>query len=134
VPSGLTVAFVNCKGMMEALARRVAARFLLAELTVDKGIALIQKERSVRDDKGRNPCVSKYPGGGSRVMIHFFAPTERRPTEPRRYDWTGSSLKQQSDDPLTFATAHEAEAEIRQKVLSEIRRYHPGDDVWILGW
>jgi hypothetical protein len=50
----------------------------------------------------------------------------------RVYDWTGDSLKQDRPETKFFETAHEAEAELKSKVIPEVKRYHPGDDIFIL--
>lgn len=115
-----------------------------AELTPEekKGIEAVKREADVRRAKGKNPCASSFVSGRDLrddkftkkpFSIHFFAPNSRG--QMRAYEWTGDSLKPYgSSDTESFATEEEANTIIRQKVLQEIRRYHPGDDVFILGW
>lgn len=119
--------------------RRVAA-----ELTPEekKGIEDVKREADVRRAKGKNPCASSFVGSRDLrddkftkkpFTIKFFAPDSRG--QMRVYEWTGDSLSISGrSDTENYTTEDEANEVIRQKVLHEIRRYHPGDDVFILGW
>jgi hypothetical protein len=107
-----------------------------------KGIEAVKRERNVQRAHGKNPCASSF--FGSRDLrndkfthkpftIHFYAPDSRG--QMRQYDWTGDSLTISGrSDTENYVTEDEANEVIRKKVLTEIRRYHPGDDVFILGW
>ena len=101
-----------------------------------KGILLVQKDSGVRRAGGKNPYASRpFNNPANSFDITFLAPNSRGVM--RAYTWTeGGSLTLQDKrpEPQTFASEAEAHETIRTKVLAEIRRYHPGDDVFILGW
>lgn len=101
---------------------------------VAKGILRIQKDSAIQRAKGKNPYASRpFNNSKNKFDINFYAPNSRG--EMRVYSWTGDSLSlSDRAEPATFETEAEANSEIRAKVLAEIRRYHPGDDVFILGW
>lgn len=101
---------------------------------VAKGILRIQKDGAVKRAKGKNPYASRpFNNPSNSFDINFLAPNSRG--EMRVYTWTGDSLSAGDRvESKTFATEAEANEEIRTKVLNEIRRYHPGDDVFILEW
>jgi hypothetical protein len=106
-----------------------------SELTqVAKGILKILKDPVVKRAKGKNPFASRpFNSPSNSIDITFYAPNSRG--EMRVYTWTGDSLSNSDRaEPETFKTEAEANETIRAKVLAEIRRYHPGDDVFILGW
>lgn len=83
---------------------------------------------------GKNPYPYRaFNNPTNPVDIGFLAPNSRG--EMRVYSWTGSGLSMgDRAQPESFATETEAERVIQTKVLAEIRRYHPGDDVFITGW
>lgn len=150
----------GCGGSCSCMAEKVASRFREAvtkkDLTpeIAKSLAhlsekqlqdLTSKEAEVfakgldkiRKDsrgKGKNPYVYKdeRTSRNAPFYIQFLAPNSRG--EMRVYDWTGDSLKQDRPDTKFFEKENEAESELRSKVLQEVRRYHPGDDIFILGW
>lgn len=99
-----------------------------------KGIERIKKDPAIQRAKGKNPYASRpFNNSKNSFTINFYAPNSRG--EMRVYTWTGDSLSMAPRaEPATFATEAEANEEIKAKVLPEIRRYHPGDDVFILGW
>lgn len=107
-----------------------------SELTyVARGILRILKDPAVKRAGGKNPYTSRpFNNPKNPFDITFLAP-KFIGGEMRVYTWTGDSLsKGDRAQPQTFATEAEGNDVIRAKVLSEIRRYHPGDDVFITGW
>jgi len=101
---------------------------------VARGIQRILKQPEVKRAGGKNPYPYRaFDNAKNPVDIGFLAPNSRG--EMRVYTWTGSGLSMADRvQPERFATEAEAERVIKAKVLSEIRRYHPGDDVFITGW
>lgn len=102
--------------------------------SVAQRVIWLRKNHGVQQAKGKNPYAARpFNNPKNPFMIYFLVPNYRG--EMKVYGWTGDGLALlgRTDEP-TFQTEAEAEKIIKTKVVPEIKRYHPGDDVFILGW
>ena len=132
------------KSKVNAMAGRIAPQWIALSQIVESEldlITLVKKDPRFKAHKGKNPFVTSKGFGGRELLgdphypkpftIMFLAPKENG--QMRYYDWDGRGLKQQGDSEH-FSTEKEATRVLKSKVLPEIRRYHPGDDGFIVGW
>ena len=116
----------------------------VATILSDEDKAQVDQVKAlVKSNGGKNPYLKKWSGMGPKPWtIVFVKPPPSRASarrqglsdgEPRVYYWGGGSLKQGNPKMEFFATEDEANASVKD-VLSEVRKYHPGDDIFIMGW
>jgi hypothetical protein len=127
------------------------AKKLVADHRKGRVATLSDEERSqvdlvkalVKNKGGKNPYLKKWPNLKSDPWtLTFVKPPPSRASarrlglsdgESRYYDWGGGSLKMGNPETEYFATEDEAKAAVKD-VISEVRKYHPGDDIFIMGW